>query len=94
MGKGKRRIRLGRRAAEWLDLPEEILTGRVKVTLYAMDTLVAENHGGVFECAPERVRLRTAEGILRVEGRELTLEELSGERALVRGEIIGVSFEK
>ncbi|HWQ58131.1 MAG TPA: YabP/YqfC family sporulation protein [Clostridia bacterium] len=94
MAKSKRRIKLGKRAAEWLDLPEEILTGRVKATLYATDTLVVENHKGVFECAPERIRLRTGEGILCVEGADMVLMELSGDRALVSGEIVGVSFEK
>lgn len=94
MPKSKRRIKLGRRAAEMLDLPEETCTGCVKATLYAAGTLVVENHKGVFECAPERIRLRTDEGILCVEGREMTLMEFSSERALVRGEISLVSFEK
>lgn len=94
MPKSKRRIKLGRRVAAVLDLPEETFTGCVKVTLYSTATLVAENHEGVFECAPERVRLRTCDGILRVEGENMTLMELSVERALIRGEIFSVSFEK
>lgn len=94
MPKSKRRIRLGRRAAALLDLPEETFTGCVKVTLYSANTLVAENHKGVFECAGEHIRLRTSEGILRVEGEGMVLMELSNERAMIRGEITGVSFEK
>lgn len=91
---GKRKIRLGRCAAALLDLPEETLTGEVKATLYSASTVMIENHGGVFECTPERMRLRTAQGILRIEGRALVLAEFSGDRALVRGEITGISFEK
>ena len=94
MPKNKRRIKLGRRAASMLDLPEETFTGCVKVTLYAASSLVAENHAGVFECAPERIRLRTSEGILRIEGENMMLMELSDEHALVRGEISLVTFEK
>ena len=56
--------------------------------------LVVENHKGVFECAPERIRLRTGEGILRIEGNNMALMEFSDERALIRGEISLVSFEK
>ncbi len=94
MPKSKRRIKLGRRAAALLDLPEETFTGSVKATLYATSSLVVENHGGVFECAPERVRLRTGEGILRVEGADMTLMEISDERALIKGAISAVLFEK
>lgn len=94
MPKQKRRIKLGRRTASILDLPEETFTGCVKVTLYAASSLVAQNHAGVFECGPERIRLRTNEGILRIEGANMTLMELSDERALVHGEISLVTFEK
>ncbi len=94
MPKNKRMIRLGRRAAAFLDLPEEVLTGCVKATMYASSAVVLENHDGVFECAPERIRLRTGEGILCIEGSGMVLVELSRERALVSGEIQGVSFEK
>ena len=94
MPNSKRRIKLGRYAAAALDLPEETCTGCVKATLYAASALVVENHKGVFECAPERIRLRTGEGILRIEGNNMALMEFSDERALIRGEISLVSFEK
>lgn len=92
-GGKKRRIKLGRRVAALLDLPVETLTGEVKVTLYSNAVLVAENHRGVFECTPERIRLRTGSGLLLVEGAGMTLMELTDERALVEGGIRGARFE-
>lgn len=92
-GGKKRRIRLGRRIAALLDLPVESLTGEVKVTLYSDAALVAENHKGVFECTGERICLRTGNGMLIVEGKGMTLMELTDERALIEGSIAGARFE-
>lgn len=93
MAKNKRKIKLGRRVAETLDIPEEMFSGLPKLTLQARETLLVENHKGIFECGESVLRLHTACGILRITGEQLTLRELSAERLYVSGEICTIEYE-
>ena len=48
---------------------------------------------GVFECTESLIRLRTAYGIVRIEGENLSLGELRSERAVINGRVKSVAFE-
>ena len=50
MSSKKRKIRLGKRIAEALDLPDEAVSGLPKLTLHGSEILLIENHKGIFEC--------------------------------------------
>lgn len=90
---GKRRIKLGRRTAALLDVPEEALTGEIRLVLNGRGRCLVENHDGVFECGEEKIRLRCGRDILRIEGTELVLMDISPERAFVSGGIRSIEFE-
>lgn len=94
MKKAKRKIKLGRRIGQFLDIPQEAFGDTVKISIIADNYLSIENYSGVFECKKDLIRLRTAYGIVRVEGEELTLGELRSERAMITGSIKSVEFEK
>ena len=93
MSNKKRKIRLGRRVAEALDLPAEAVSGMPKLTLQGREAMLVENHKGLFECGENIVRLHTACGILRITGEGLTLLELSAERLYVAGKLCGEEYE-
>lgn len=93
MSSKKRKIRLGKRIAEALDLPDEAVSGQPKLTLHGREILLIENHKGIFECGECVVRLHTACGILRITGSALTLLELSAERLYVAGALCSVEYE-
>ncbi len=94
MSKQKRKIKLGRRVVEALDLPQETVSGRPKLTLQGRELILVENHKGIFECGESVVRLHTSCGILRVAGEGLTLLELSAERLYVTGLLCSVEYER
>jgi sporulation protein YqfC len=70
-------------AIEWLDeagsLPRLMLSGG----RYA----VVENHLGILEFTPERVRLMTKCGVLELEGEALELSQVRKSALTVRGRI-------
>ena len=93
MSNKKRKIKLGRRVVEMLDLPEESVSGQPKLTVQGRDNLLVENHEGIFECMENTVRLHSSCGILRITGEALTLMELSTERLYITGSIRSVEYE-
>ncbi|MBE5785237.1 MAG: sporulation protein YqfC [Clostridiales bacterium] len=94
MSKKKRKIKLGRRILETLEIPEEAYSDTAKITLWGKKTLLLEQHSGIFECGEKRIRLFTEPGILRIEGEDLVLLELSDERLYVTGKIESVIYER
>lgn len=77
-----------RRIARSIGLPEDVLFHGARVTWFAGKSALVEGQRGVVELRPERIRLRTAEGILTLEGKALTLQELSRDAAMITGEQI------
>jgi len=95
---GKHRVkkhlrRLQKRVIESLDLPEELLPGMVKATLYGKEHLLIENHKGVLEYRTDKARVITEMGVLCIGGEELTLMELGTERICICGSIQSFSYE-
>ncbi|MBR0025875.1 MAG: YabP/YqfC family sporulation protein [Clostridia bacterium] len=89
----KRLQKLQRRVFESLDLPEELLVGVVKATLYGKEHLLIENHKGVLEYGTDKARVVTEMGVLCITGQELILMELGTERICVRGRIDSLAYE-
>ena len=68
-------------------LPEEMVTGAARLTMIGRRRVRIENHCGLVELTQERIRLRTREGMVRIEGSDLTLRELTHHTAEIEGEI-------
>ena len=94
MSKQKRKIKLGRRVVEALDLPQETVSGRPKLTLQGRELILVENHTGIFACGESVVQSHTTCWLLRVAGEGLTLLELSAERLYVTGLLCSVEYER
>ena len=69
-------------------LPEDAVTGRARVTLFGRQTALVEGQHGLIEMSGNRIRLRTAEGVLGVYGEGLLLQELSLDAAMILGQVI------
>jgi len=69
-----------------LDLPRMLMRGD--------STLLLENHRGVVEYGPERLRVRTALGMVTIEGRGLVLSQLGEEDLMLSGVIRSVQIQE
>jgi len=86
------RKRALRRVVQASGLPEDVVLGMPRVLLRGDSKLLLENHRGGVEYGPERLRVRTALGILTVEGAALTLSQLGENDLLLSGTIRSVTF--
>lgn len=73
-------------------LPEDVILGTPRVLLRGDRMLLIENHHGVVEYSAEKMRIKTAIGILSVDGSTLTLSSLGEEDLMLTGVIKSISF--
>jgi len=74
------------------DIPQEVVSDLPKVTMMGRLEVVIENHRGIVELHPTVVRVRTAVGVLTINGSSLVLGELSAGRVLIRGVIDAAQY--
>jgi sporulation protein YqfC len=68
-----------------LDLPLLMATGRGEVNI--------ENYKNIIEFTAEKIRLRTRDSNLTIEGKNLTLRQITTENVLIAGSITSISYE-
>jgi len=84
MGKSVRKKR-ERRLTLSFGLPQDVLKGAARVTLFGSASVMIEGQSGVVELGSERMRLRTKSGVLCVLGEGLVLRELTADAAMIVG---------
>jgi sporulation protein YqfC len=65
-----------------------------KMIMVGNSDLVIENYKGVVEYEPERIRLNTGTGVVKITGRMLSIREITSEDVMVSGDIESLEFFK
>lgn len=81
------------RAAEYFDLPAEVLAGLPKITMTGGRRIHIESHKGILEYEPERISVNCGAAVIRIRGSRLELVSMSANELLISGEISGLDFE-
>lgn len=81
-----------RRFVQASGLPEDVVLGMPRVLLRGDSSLLLENHRGIVEYSAERLRVKTALGMIVVEGNSLTLSELGENDLQIAGVIRSITF--
>lgn len=74
------------------ELPKEIVLNLPLITLTGNEELYIENYKGIVEYTDEKVRLNTNCGMLKIEGRNLFLKEITSENIYVTGKLIKLEY--
>ena len=94
MGKKKKVANeLKRRFAEIGDLPKELVTSYSRMVLLGNNEFTIENYSGIIEYEMNKIRLRSASGIISVVGEGLVINELDNEELFIRGKIRSIDIE-
>ena len=80
------------RVEQVLELPEGSLSGAARVELSGNRRAVVEGCRGILEYEEGVIRLNTTSGIVRFMGRDLTMNCLTEDSAVVSGTILSVEF--
>jgi len=69
-------------------LPQDVLEGAARVTLFGSSSAMIEGQHGMVELGKRCMRMRTRSGVLTVLGENMVLRELTADAAMVTGERI------
>ena len=81
-------------ATSGLELPPDLLSGAVRITLLGRELLKVVNHRGIVIYEPERIILRISDGRLLIRGTKLSMAELNDEQMIVEGCVDSIAFEE
>ena len=70
----------------WLDSPE-VTAGETWISVRGGRQVTIENHRGLLEYTDRSVTVRVPEGLLRIEGTELTVREVYADSLCVAGAV-------
>ena len=83
-----------RKIDKLLEIPKEIYSNEVKITIVGFEEVVIENYQAILEYEEYFVRIKTVTGIINFNGYGFNLENLSNDDIKVTGKIEGIEFEK
>ena len=78
--------------SEAFELPKEITLDLPKISMVGNMQMLVENHKGIIEYTPERVRVNSTNGVIRVQGEGLNLRNIAVEDIMITGSIRSIEF--
>ncbi|MDI3501153.1 MAG: hypothetical protein PWP22_924 [Thermoanaerobacter sp.] len=75
-----------------IDFPKEVLLNLPKVTLIGKNHITIENHKGIIEYIPERIRVNTTIGVVRILGKNMIVNSIMTEIITISGEIMNIEI--
>ncbi|MBQ9491453.1 MAG: sporulation protein YqfC [Firmicutes bacterium] len=68
-----------------LELPKEIIFNLPLITIVGNEEINIENYKGVIEYSPEKIRINTECGVLKINGEKLSFKQITAENIIVTG---------
>ena len=77
-----------------LELPREVASSDIKLTLNGFDEILIENYKNILEYQDILIKINTFEGAVTIYGFNLKLEQMTDEDIKVNGKIDSIEFER
>lgn len=77
-----------------LELPREVASSDVKITIIAFDEILIENYKNILEYQDILIKVNTFQGAVTIYGFNLKLEQLTDEDIKVKGKIDTIELER
>ena len=77
-----------------LELPREVVSTDIKITLNGFDELLIENYKNILEYQDILIKVNTFDGAISVYGFQLKLEQLTDENIQITGKIDSIEIER
>ena len=82
------------RAVRRLGIPEDVALHTPVLHVMGSQRARVENHRGIAEYTPEAVRIRTAQGMLVLRGRDLLVKELARDDLVCVGQLWAAEWQE
>ena len=77
-----------------LELPREVTSSDIKITLNGFDEMLIENYKNILEYQDVLIKVNTFEGAITIYGFNLKLDQMTDEDIKVIGKIDSIEFER
>ncbi len=78
--------------SDLFELPREIMLNLPKISMVGNNQLLVENHKGVIEYTPQRIRVNSTVGVIRMQGVDMKLKNIAVDDIIITGEIKMIEF--
>lgn len=78
--------------SEMFELPKEITLNLPKISMIGSNQMLVENHRGVIEYTPQRIRVNSSIGVIRIQGSEMKLKNIAADDIMITGGIKVIEF--
>lgn len=75
-----------------LEIPKEVMTDLPLISIIGNEELTIESYKGVIEYSEERIRINTAKGVIKIDGRSMLLSQITDDDIQIIGTIIKIEF--
>lgn len=79
---------------DFLEMPNEITSKTPKITTIGFNEMLIENYKAILEYQDFFIRINTHIGIININGFQLTMNEMTTDDIIIRGQIESIDFEK
>lgn len=76
-----------------LEIPREVASTDIKITMNGFDQVLIENYKNILEYQDILIKVNTFEGAITIYGFNLKLEQMTDEDIIVNGKIDSIEFE-
>lgn len=84
--------KLKQKVSEFLALPKELTLDLSKITITGNRELFIENYKGIIEYEENRIRIKTKEGVVKLEGNNMSIKEITSDDIIIYGVIDSIQF--
>jgi sporulation protein YqfC len=88
----KRKEALTKVMAEFLEIPKDLILDLPKITIIGRNEVYLENHRGIIEYLPNRLRINLTRGFLEIEGSDLEIKALMADEISINGQVNSVKY--
>lgn len=78
--------------SEMFELPKDIMLNLPRISMIGNNQMLVENHRGVIEYTPQKIRLNSTIGVIRIEGQDMDLKNIAADDIMITGVIKHVEF--
>lgn len=78
--------------SEMFELPKEITLNLPKISIIGNNQMLIENHKGVIEYTPQRIRVNSSIGVIRIQGSDMKLKNIAADDIMIIGEVKEIEF--
>ena len=78
--------------SEMFELPRDIMLNLPKISMIGNNQMLVENHRGVIEYSPQRIRVNSSIGVIRIQGNDMKLKNIAADDIMITGEIRTTEF--